>query len=184
MSTSGRNPIPWVTKILEDKYIQYYSSPLTENFTHSKAETWNENIHNIHVSSTLSFFAEPPLAQPPGEKPWNQTHLNFSPAQKCAFPHGRPLQKGGRRGGRDPCWHILPWQDKIKLLGRAAHDHLAKFILCFCPPLRLIPFSPISVESPPASCTRSASRAHVSNTLEWGGNHASFLGIPSCRVCH
>ena len=68
--------------------------------------------------------------------------------------------------------------------GRAAHDHLAKFILCFCPPLRLIPFSPISVESPPASCTRSASRAHVSNTLEWGGNHASFLGIPSCRVCH
>ena len=60
-------------------------------------------------SPTLSFFAGPPLAQPPGEEPWNRTQINFSPAQKCASPRGRPLQTVDRRGGRDPCWHTQPW---------------------------------------------------------------------------
>ena len=121
----------------------------------------NKTFH----SPTSSSFAGPPLAQPPGEKPWNQIHLCFLPAQKCAFPRGRPLQRGGRQESRDPCWHTPPWQDKIKSPSEAGGHHLAKFILCFCPPLRLIPFSPISVESPPASWARSASSAHVSNTL-------------------
>ena len=148
----------------------------------AKVETWNENIG----SPTLSFFAGPPLVQPPGEKPWKRMHPYFSPAQKCAFPHGRPLQKGGRRGGRDPCWHTLPWQYRIKSPGKAAKHHLAKFILCFCPPLRLIPFSPISVVSPPASWARSASRAQVSNTLgkEFSTMLPLFLRIPSYTACH
>mmetsp|Transcript_15391 Transcript_15391/g.31232 ORF Transcript_15391/g.31232 Transcript_15391/m.31232 type:complete len:234 (-) Transcript_15391:2025-2726(-) len=40
----------------------------------------------------------------------------------------------------------------------------ASATLCFCPPLRLMPFSPISVKSPPGSWRMSASRAHAAMT--------------------
>jgi hypothetical protein len=48
----------------------------------------------------------------------------------------------------------------IKYISLSEYTALARLILAFYPPLKLIPFSPISVRSPAGSKVRSLCRSH------------------------
>ena len=185
LSTSGRKPIPWVTKILDDKYMHWPLKISLNTISNSNAEIWNENSHNIHGSPTLSFSAILPLVQPPGES-HGKEGIFISHLLKNVLSH---MGVHCRQGVVEEIEILvgIHGPGRIKSspnpTGRQG-CHLAKFILCFCPPLRLIPFSPISVVSPPASWARSASRAHVSNTSRKEFSKRVFLRIPSYTACH
>ena len=66
-------------------------------------------------------------------------------------------------------------------ISRAAYTNLATLTRCFCPPLRLMPFSPISVLSPPGRMSMSCLRAHASNTFLYlcaRENHGDCSNFP------
>ena len=159
----------------------------TNTFSNRNAEIWNENTHDIHCSPTLSFSAILPLVRPPGES-HGKEGIFISHLLKNVLSH---VGVHCRQGVVEEIEILVgihgPGRIKstgTQQAGKVISSHLAKFILCFCPPLRLIPFSPISVVSPPASWARSASRAHVSNTSRKEFSKRVFLRIPSYTACH